>query len=95
MKTFAAWLLCAWVLWEHESVFRPTGVDQAWTIMYTYDVGDKCRADVARLMHPNAGWRIGFKQLAEDSVTQEIGAVSRTKRVLCVPGSLDPRPRGK
>lgn len=87
-------VICAWVLWEQETWLRPDERTlENWSILRTYDARAECRADVAKLMSQKAAWRLGYEDFGEDKVIQKHGVVQRVKRVVCVPGTLDPRPR--
>ncbi len=88
-------LLCGWVLWEQQVILRVSSADERWRILRTYDARADCQADFNQLMHENSAWHAGYDDQSENSVVRRQGPVTDTKRALCVPATLDPRPREK
>jgi hypothetical protein len=88
---------CAWVLWEHEMVLKPDQMIETWQIIRAYDTRTECQTDLTKLLHPSSAWGAGYPLRGDDRVSKMIqgdkGITSLSKRAICVPGALDPRPR--
>jgi hypothetical protein len=88
-STATAHAQCAWVLWEH----RTTPEREIWTLVQAHADLQECEKQRAALVNPGSAWRVGFpRNLEWGRVGSENMAFAGTKRVVCVPGTLDPRP---
>ena len=90
LASTAAYAECAWVLWEHRTF--PNGGD-SWTLLQAFADSSKCEDTKSALLNPKSMWRVRFPKVLEwGTVGAENISAEGTKRVLCVPGTLDPRP---
>ena len=94
-----------WVLWEAREDYSVTNahVESTWTILRTYGSLKECRLDQAKLLSGETTWVMGREKRADPErdgayVPQSGGHVvvwTIKRRPMCVPGTLDPRPKEK
>jgi len=94
-------LLCAWVLWESKEYLSPGhGSREEWTIMRSYEALAACKTDQAQLLTGTTGWVLQKEKTRTENgfwatIRDDAGKAAQNirYRALCVPGTLDPRPR--
>jgi hypothetical protein len=103
-----AWVMWEDVTISRRSLAEPgarwSAAERVWNILRTYDDAAACRADHSKLLAKNSTWyaSAGSRlQPIDNGVSGEYvardGEVFRreVKRALCVPDTIDPRPRDR
>jgi len=106
-RQVAVCLLWAWVLWYAKEDFNVgrSSLHETWTIVRSFDDLKSCTAEQERLVKGlgNSADFAGSKQTEQQlpdgyyATFKRDGTMYRTikARLLCLPGTLDPRPRPK